>query len=262
MILAVLAVLSYITSATGLFMRLFNKLENVTNLLISIGILGTALHISYIFMHFQVSDEHAYSLLLAANVVVVTVNILTLFFSIFSGNVFALPVNLIFAATICALSMVIPAEVTNFASWTLETLSHISLALLSYGVLVIATLLTYQYNFVASRLKHHDLSVLSLPMPALNSIENQIITLLKVGSGLLTLSIVSGFIFLENFIGSGQAHKTILSLFAWIMFIGVIIGHHKFGWRGRITLVITTCGSLLLTIGYFGSRLMREIILN
>ncbi len=262
MSIAPLAIICYLFSALGLLLSLFNKRTLNLLSLTTIGVVGLLLHIVFVGLHYHLNDEHAYSLVLATNVISVTVTLISAMFAIYTRNYFALPVNLIFSAGVLFISLFIPVEKANFAAWTFEMLAHISLSVISYAILLIATLLAMQYSLIASRLKHHDLSVLSLPMPSLDAIERQIFTLLKVGLSVLTVSIITGFVFLENFIGSGQAHKVVLTLLAWFCFMGVLIGHMKLGWRGKRILVISLTGSVLLTLGYFGSRLVKEFILQ
>lgn len=262
MSLAIVAILAYLVSASGLFLRLFNKLDKQTNLFLGVGVVAVLLHATYLFGAFDLSHQHSYSLLLVCNIFSLFGSVLVLVFYSISKNLFAVPMVLLFTAFVCLSNFVFANTNTHSALWTFETFLHISLALVSYGILTLATVLTYQYSFLANRLKHHDLSVLALPMPSLNSIENQIVGLLKVGSLSLAVSIVTGFLFMDNFLGSGQAHKTILTIVSFLIFVAVILGHQKQGWRGKIVVSLTTLGVALLTLGYFGSRFIREVIIT
>ncbi len=60
----------------------------------------------------------------------------------------------------------------------------------------------------------------------------------------------------------GKAHKAILSLIAWIVFIALLWGHYQQGWRGKKITWFAVSGATLLTLAYFGSRFVREIILS
>ncbi|MCU4675764.1 cytochrome c biogenesis protein CcsA [Catenovulum sp. 2E275] len=259
---APVAIGCYLVSSIGLLLALFNKRTINLLSLTTIGVFGLFFHSIFVGQHYQLNDEHAYSIILATNVVSATVTLIACMFAIYSRNYFALPVCLLFTAAILLLSLFIPIEQTSVTTWTVEMLAHISMAIISYGILLIATLLAMQYSIISGRLKHHDLSVLSLPMPSLDAIEKQIFTLLKFGLITLTISIATGFVFLEHFIGSGQAHKVVLTLLAWLCFMCILIGHLKLGWRGKRILVLSVTGSALLTLGYFGSRLIKEIILR
>jgi ABC-type uncharacterized transport system permease subunit len=39
------------------------------------------------------------------------------------------------------------------------------------------------------------------------------------------------------------------------------VGHKKYGWRGNHSVMATIIASLLLTLAYFGSRFVKEILL-
>jgi ABC-type uncharacterized transport system permease subunit len=41
-----------------------------------------------------------------------------------------------------------------------------------------------------------------------------------------------------------------------------LIGHSIFGWRGKLVIWSTIVSGVLLTLAYFGSRFVREVILN
>ncbi|MFQ3190266.1 MAG: ABC-type uncharacterized transport system permease subunit [Paraglaciecola sp.] len=78
----------------------------------------------------------------------------------------------------------------------------------------------------------------------------------------MTLSLVSGFMFLDNMFGKEQSHKTVLSLLAWGLYSIILMGHSLFGWRGKPVIWSTIISGVLLTLAYFGSRFVREVILN
>ena len=58
-----------------------------------------------------------------------------------------------------------------------------------------------------------------------------------------------------------EAHKAVLSIIAWFIYAILLWGHFRKGWRGRLVIYITIAGSSLLTLAYFGSRFVREVIL-
>jgi ABC-type uncharacterized transport system permease subunit len=94
------------------------------------------------------------------------------------------------------------------------------------------------------------------------AVEKILFKLLFVGTILLTLSLVSGFMFLDNMFDKEQAHKPLISLLAWGLYSIILIGHSVFGWRGKPVICSTIVGGVLLTLAYFGSRFVREVILN
>ena len=93
-------------------------------------------------------------------------------------------------------------------------------------------------------------------------VETQQFRLMSVGLILLTLALATGFAFLQDMWGAEYAHKTVLSVVAWFMFAVLTFGHKKYGWRGNNSVIATILASVILTLAYFGSRFVKEILLN
>jgi ABC-type uncharacterized transport system permease subunit len=58
------------------------------------------------------------------------------------------------------------------------------------------------------------------------------------------------------------AHKTLLSIIAWLVFGLLLWGRWRYGWRGRKAVWLSLAGIILLLLGYFGSKLVLEVILD
>lgn len=140
--------------------------------------------------------------------------------------------------------------------------SHIILALLAYSILSIASLFALQLAYLDYRLKNHKLPLTKINMPPIMTLEKSLFQFIFIGFILLSCTLLTGFIFLDDMFAQGKAHKAILSIIAWVIYGVLLWGHFKEGWRGRLTVYVTIVGSSLLTLAYFGSRFVREIILN
>ncbi|MCW8929176.1 MAG: cytochrome c biogenesis protein CcsA [Gammaproteobacteria bacterium] len=154
-----------------------------------------------------------------------------------------------------------PGEVsTNDMSFELEV--HILLSLLAYGLLAIAAgqsiLLLIQTYYLKN--KHPGGFIRSLP--ALQSMETLLFQMIKIGFVLLTLALLSGFIFLDNIFAQHLVHKTFLSMIAWLLFAILLWGRWHFGWRGKKAIHFTLGGFIFLMLSYFGSKIVLEIILH
>lgn len=139
--------------------------------------------------------------------------------------------------------------------------SHIIFALLAYSVLAMASLFALQLAYIDHRLKAHKAPLTTLRFPPLMTLEKTLFQFILIGFILLTCTLATGFIFLEDMFAQHKAHKAILSIIAWFIYATLLWGHYKRGWRGRLVIYITIIGSSLLTLAYFGSRFVREIIL-
>jgi len=140
--------------------------------------------------------------------------------------------------------------------------SHILFALLAYSVLTIASLFALQMAYLDYRLKNRKQPLTKIQMPPLMTLEKSLFQFIFIGFILLSCTLLTGFIFLEEMFAQGKAHKAILSMIAWVIYALLLWGHFSKGWRGRFIVYITIAASSLLTLAYFGSRFVREIILS
>ena len=97
-------------------------------------------------------------------------------------------------------------------------------------------------------------------LPSLQTMEKLLFEFLFVGVVLLTLSLATGFMFFEDMFAHGLIHKTILSMVAWCLFTVLLVGHWRFGWRGKIAMRWTVSGFILLLLSYFGWRLILQFV--
>ncbi|WP_194755367.1 cytochrome C assembly family protein [Aliidiomarina indica] len=165
------------------------------------------------------------------------------------------------AVSLVAMALV-PADVGRPVDMTPIFALHISLALLASALLTLAAFYGVQLLYVNRLLKARSAKALSERLPPLMSIERYFFHLLTAGTILLTLAIAVGFIYLDNWFATGQLHKTILSLLAWLSFGSIVIVHYWRGLRGRLAVYYTLGASALLILGYFGSRFVRDILLT
>jgi ABC-type uncharacterized transport system permease subunit len=99
-------------------------------------------------------------------------------------------------------------------------------------------------------------------LPPLQTMESLLFEMITAGFVLLTLALLSGFAFLENMLAQHLVHKTVLSILAWLMFGGLLIGRFRKGWRGRTAIGWTLGGFVVLILAYFGSKAVLELVLQ
>jgi ABC-type uncharacterized transport system permease subunit len=86
--------------------------------------------------------------------------------------------------------------------------------------------------------------------------------LIAAGFALLTLTLLSGALFIQNLRAQHQAHTAILSVAAWIVFGVLLIGRWRWGWRGRSAVNLTLIGMAVLLLAFFGSKFVLEMVLH
>ena len=79
---------------------------------------------------------------------------------------------------------------------------------------------------------------------------------------LLSVGLLTGFLYLEDMFAQHLVHKTVLSMVAWIAFAVLLWGRFRFGWRGRTAIRWTLIGFAVLMLAYFGSKAVVELILQ
>jgi ABC-type uncharacterized transport system permease subunit len=173
-------------------------------------------------------------------------------------GVFILPM----AAVAAILRAVVPVPADHIAYADPGLQAHILLSILGYSLFAIASVQAVLLAVQNHHLRHRHPGGFIRALPPLESMEELLFQMIAVGYGFLTLSLVTGAVYLKNIFAQHLVHKTVLSIFAWLLFTVLLWGRHHFGWRGRTAIRWTLGGFVLLMLAYFGSRLVRELILG
>ncbi|MGI9227235.1 MAG: cytochrome C assembly family protein [Gammaproteobacteria bacterium] len=139
---------------------------------------------------------------------------------------------------------------------------HIVASLFAFSVLTISALQSILLFTQDQHLRKHDLSGITRAFPPLRDTEKFLFQTITVGFLLLTVALATGFLFLENMFEQHIAHKTILSILAWVVFALLLWGRWQFGWRGRKAMNWTLGGFGFLILAYLGSKFVQELILH
>ena len=138
---------------------------------------------------------------------------------------------------------------------------HILSSIIAYSVLALAALQAVFLSIQNKLLHTHQPGGIIRLMPPLRNMEVLLFEVIIVGFIALTISLGSGLLFLENMFAQQLVHKTVLSILAWFVFLILLIGHWKLGWRGRTAIRWTLSGFISLMLAYFGSKFVLEIVL-
>ncbi len=143
--------------------------------------------------------------------------------------------------------------------------AHIIVSLLAYSLMFLAALQSVLLLLQERHLRQHHPGGFIRALPPMETMEGLMclmFLMIQTGLALLTLTIASGVFFSEVLFGKPLTltHHTLLSIAAWLVFTVLVIGHWRFGWRGRTAILWTIAGFLLLILAYFGSKFVLEII--
>lgn len=140
---------------------------------------------------------------------------------------------------------------------------HAALALIGYSLLSIAALLAILLALQERALRHHRLgSRLIRALPPLTLTETLLFRLIGTGFVFLSLTLLSGVLFVDDLFAQHLAHKTVLSIVAWLIFGVLLIGRWRWGWRGQRAVRFTLAGMAILLLAWFGSQFVLELILK
>jgi ABC-type uncharacterized transport system permease subunit len=141
--------------------------------------------------------------------------------------------------------------------------AHIAVALVAYALFVVAALQALVMTGLETQL-HRGHVVTTGGTPPLLTLERYLFRLIGAGFFLLTLTLVSGIFFSEELFGKPVTltHKNVFSVAGWIAFAILLFGRWRYGWRGRAAVNWILGGTLLLILGYLGSKFVLEVLLH
>lgn len=143
-----------------------------------------------------------------------------------------------------------------------ELVAHILLSALAAGLLSVAAILVLLLAAQSARLRERRPLGLLAALPPMETMETAVFKAVLGGFVLLSLSLLSGFLFIQDLFAQHLVHKTVLSIIAWCIFGVLLVGRHRFGWRGRQALRFLLAGYVTLALAYFGSRFVLEGLLG
>jgi len=139
---------------------------------------------------------------------------------------------------------------------------HVVFAMLGYSVLSVAALLAILLAAQEHALRRRHFSGVATALPPLTLTEGLMFQLIAAGFVLLTLTLLTGILFVDNLFAQHLIHKTVLSIAAWVVFGALLFGRWRYGWRGRRAVRMTLSGMALLLLAFFGSRFVLELVLK
>ena len=140
--------------------------------------------------------------------------------------------------------------------------AHIVTSIVAFSILCLGAIQAILLLVQDRQLKNHTSPGILRAIPSLH--ENETILFQSIGLGvmILTLSLATGFIYLEDVFAQHLIHKTTLSSLAWVVFVVLLWGRSQFGWRGPTAIRWTLGGFTFLILAYFGSKFVLELILH
>ncbi|MET0209231.1 MAG: cytochrome c biogenesis protein CcsA [Burkholderiaceae bacterium] len=168
-------------------------------------------------------------------------------------------------AAVCALSPLAGGTPHRFA-YAGETLAavHIGVALVGYAFFVVAALQSLLLLGLERRVHRGAARAQGDGGLPLLTLEHLLFRLVLAGFVLLSLTLASGLVFSEQVFGRPLTftHKNLFSLAGFAAFAVLLFGRWRYGWRGRRALLAIVGSTLLLLIGYLGTKFVSQVVLG
>jgi ABC-type uncharacterized transport system permease subunit len=151
----------------------------------------------------------------------------------------------------------VPAEALD---WRLQL--HAWCALLAYATLAIAAVLAILLWVQERALRRREFRGWLRALPPLTELESLLFRTIAVGFALLTATLLTGVLFVENLFAQHLVHKTVLSVLSWLAFGALLLGRWRRGWRGATAVRWTLGAMVLLMLSFFGTQFVLEMVLK
>ena len=256
---ALLAIVLYLTAATALARPLLSGGQPLNRSALSLAGAAVLIHAGLLLgSHRGSLDLHFFSSL---SLVACVVSALTLLVNL-SRPVAALGV-IVFPLTALLLavdSFLAPTTLPEPMEWQIKL--HVTVALLAFSVLSIAAALAILLAVQERALRHRQVGPWLRALPPLTLTETLMFRLIGAGFALLTLTLLTGILFVDNLFGQHLVHKTVLSIIAWLVFGALLYGRWRYGWRGRRAVNLALLGMGVLLLAFFGTKAVLELVLH
>lgn len=144
--------------------------------------------------------------------------------------------------------------------WRLQL--HAWCALLAYATLAVAALLAILLWTQERALRRRQFHDWLRALPPLTELESLLFRTIAVGFVLLTATLLTGVLFVEDLLAQQLMHKTVLSVLSWLAFGALLLGRWRYGWRGATAVRWTLAAMALLVLAFFGSKFVLELVLQ
>ncbi len=260
---SLLAVLSYLLASILLVKRLTCPDKAINKRVpILIGLAGAVLHATVISRHAVVDNHLNFGFTISISFAMLFITALLLFSSlrkpIENLGILILPIT----ALALIIHVTLPTTHLLNTNESYELGLHILFSMLAYSLLSLAAVQAIVLSFQERNLHNRQPGGIIRALPPLETMDILLFQMITIGFTLQTMSLASGIIHLEDMFAQHLAHKTILSVFAWLVFATLLWGRWRYGWRSRTAVRWTLSGFIALLLAYFGSKYVLEIILE
>jgi ABC-type uncharacterized transport system permease subunit len=259
----ILAAVFYMVSAGLLYHSIGKRSDPLQTVSFRLALVGGISHAVAQYSHWFAVSEPDVSMMpllsLCAFVIILLLITSTLTQKrLFAAGLIALPI----ATAVILLELFLPHQPITLSDPSSGIMVHLVSSILAFGLLSIAGVYAFLVFVIDHFLRSHHLNPFVRTLPPLEVLENLLFKLIAAGFLMLSVSLLSGMIFINDIFAQHLVHKTILSILTWLVFGVLLFGRWRYGWRGSLAVRMTLAGVLLLILSYFGTKLVLEVILG
>ena len=197
------------------------------------------------------------SLLMASFVICLLLFAASFIRSVEHLGMIVLPITIIFFVLNLSID-----QPTNSLTYNAGIQTHIIASIIAFSILCLAAVQAILLFVQERSIKHHASTGLLRSLPSLHESETILFQSITLGVLVLTVALITGFIFLDDIFAQHLVHKTTLSCVAWLVFVVLLWGRFQFGWRGATAVRWYLGGFSFLILAYYGSKFVLELVLN
>lgn len=259
-LLSVLSIVAYLVATILIALPIAQRPAPARGIAQVLAAFAAALHAWLVFgMHRGGLDLHFFAALSLAGLGIAALTlVVNLFRPVAALGVLVFPL----AALVLAVDVFLaPPTRPNPLDWQIQL--HVTFALLAYSLLNIAAVLAIFLMLQERALRRRKFdSGLLRALPPLTLTETLMFRLIGAGFVFLTLTLLSGVLFVDDLFAQHLVHKTALSIASWVVFGTLLFGRWRWGWRGRRAVNLTLAGMAILLLAFFGSKFVLELLLE
>jgi ABC-type uncharacterized transport system permease subunit len=256
---ALFAIVLYLAAAGALARPLFAGDQPLIRTAMGMATVAVLVHAGILLgVHRGALDLHFFAALSLVACVVSAITLLVNLSRPVAGlGIFVFPLSALLLAVDIFLA---PRTAPLAMDWQIKL--HVTVALLAFSVLSIAAVLAILLAIQERALRRSRFGHWLRALPPLTLTEVLLFRLIAAGFGLLTLTLVTGALFIGDLFSQHLVHKTVLSIAAWIVFGVLLWGRWRYGWRGSRAVNLTLIGMGVLLLAFFGTKAVLELILH
>lgn len=255
----VIAAAAYLL-ATALLVRVVSRGDEASQLWLWPALVGVAAHAGYHVLAWREAGGADMHFFAALSLVGLGMAALTTLFAA-GGRMRALGVVVFpLAALMLCVYAVAGHRAPGELDWRLQL--HAWCALLAYSTLAIAAVLAVMLWLQERALRRRQFHGWLRALPPLTELESLLFRTIAVGFALLSATLLTGVLFVEDLLAQHLVHKTVLSVLSWLAFGALLFGRWRYGWRGATAVRWTLAAMALLVLAFFGSQFVLEVVLR